>query len=97
MITSEDIKNLTIPIITSSLSTEELIARVANLFVVVAGIIAFIYLIYSGILYITSGSSPDQARKAQQGLINVIIGIIIIAISYLVIRVVGNLVVQITQ
>lgn len=97
MITAEDIKNLTIPIITTSVPAAELLARIANLFLAVSGLIAFIYLIYSGILYITSGSNPDQARKAQQGLINVIIGMIIIAASYLLIRVIGNFVVQILK
>jgi len=97
MISSEQIKELIIPIITTPVSLDALVARVANLFALLAGIIAFFYLVYIGILYIVSGGNADQAKKAQQGLINVIIGIIIIALSYVLIRVVGQFVITIIR
>lgn len=56
-----------------------------------AGILAFIFLVYSGILYITSGGSADQQKKAQSGLISAIIGIVIITLSYAILRAVNNL------
>jgi len=97
MPTADDIKNLVVPIATGSLSLEQLVAKIAGIFVTVAGILAFFYLIYAGILYITAGNNPDQAKKAQAGLINVIIGVIIISLSYLIIRTVGNIIVIITE
>jgi len=90
MITGEDIQKLIIPIITTPVSLTDLVARIANIFAILAGVIAFFYLIFVGILYITAGNSPDQSKRALAGLINVIIGIIIIALSYVIIRVVGN-------
>ncbi len=48
----------------------------------IAGILAVLFLIYSGILYITAGGNPDSAKKGQQGIINAIIGIVIITIAY---------------
>lgn len=58
----------------------------------VAMILAVIYLIYSGIIYITAGGNPDAAKKGQQGVINAIIGIVIIALAYVIAYSVANLV-----
>ncbi|MCX6808321.1 MAG: hypothetical protein NTW50_01470 [Candidatus Berkelbacteria bacterium] len=48
----------------------------------IAGVVAFFYLIYSGFLYLTAGGNADAAKKGQQGILNAIIGIVIIALSY---------------
>lgn len=48
----------------------------------VAGALAIIYIIYSGILYITSAGNPDSAKKGQQGLVNGVIGLIVVVLSY---------------
>jgi len=90
VITPDDIKNLFVPISGQAASIESLVARLTNLATAVAGVLAFFYLLYAGILYITSGNSPDQAKKAQQAIINVIIGIVVIALSYVIVRVVSN-------
>jgi hypothetical protein len=52
----------------------------------VAGIMAFIYLVYSGILYLTAAGNPDAAKKGQQGIINAIIGVIVIILAYVILR-----------
>lgn len=54
----------------------------------IAGILAFVYLVYSGILYVTAGGNPDQAKKGQQGIINAVIGIIIITLAYTILTIV---------
>jgi hypothetical protein len=97
MITAENIKNLFVPIINQTVTAEQLVASIANIAASVAGIIAFFYLLYAGLLYITSGNNPDQAKRAQAAIANVIIGIIVIALSYLVIRVIGNFAITIIQ
>ncbi|MDD3086410.1 MAG: hypothetical protein PHH45_00450 [Patescibacteria group bacterium] len=56
-----------------------------------AGLLAVAYLIYSGILYITAAGNPDQAKKGQQGVINAIIGIVIISAVWLIIGLAFNL------
>ena len=68
-----------------------LVTSVINLIVLIAGALAVIYLIYSGILYITAAGNPDQAKKGQQGVINAIIGIVIIVATYFIIRVAVDL------
>lgn len=95
MVSADDIKNLVVTIIPKSFTLEELVAKVTNLFLLLAGILAFFYLLYAGILYITSGNSPEQARKAQQAMINVLIGIIIIMVSYVLVRTVGSVIVTV--
>jgi len=51
-----------------------------------AGVIAFFYLVYSGFMYLTAGGNADSAKKGQQGILNAIIGLVIIALSYAIFR-----------
>lgn len=91
MINLEDLKNL-IAIPQNPVSLTELVSRIVSLLALIAGIVALFAIIYSGFLYITAGSSPDQAKKAQAAFINVIIGVIIVSFSYLAVRLLGTLV-----
>lgn len=54
---------------------------------ILAGAIATFYLIYQGIQYITAGGSADKAKAARQGIVNAIIGIIVITAAYAIIRI----------
>ena len=56
----------------------------------IAGAAAFIYLVYSGILYISAAGNPDQAKKGQQGIVNAVIGIIVVVLALTIISVVKN-------
>jgi len=96
MISGNDFKNL-IQIVPGqgTVTLADLAARIANLLVLVAGILAFLYLVYAGILFITAGNNPDQAKKAQQAFVNVIIGVVVISISYLIVRFAGSFAVTI--
>jgi len=72
---------------TSSFSNMNSIANdIITLILEVAGALAIIYLIYSGILYITAAGNPDAAKKGQQGVINAIIGIIVITLAFFIAR-----------
>ncbi len=59
---------------------------------VLAGAIAVIYLIYGGLLYITAGGDAEKATKGRTALINAIIGIIIIALAFVIVRWVSSIV-----
>ena len=65
-----------------------LVTTIISWFLWIAGILAFVYLVYSGILYISAAGNPDQAKKGQQGIINAVIGIIIITLAYTVLLIV---------
>ena len=72
-------------------SFEELAQFITNWILFLAGIIAVIYLIYSGILYITAGGDAEKATKGRTGVINAVIGIIIILLAYVIVTWVGNI------
>lgn len=54
------------------------------------GIVALIYLIYGGFMYITAAGDADKATKGRTVIINALIGIAIVALSYLIVAVVIN-------
>lgn len=72
-------------------SWQEIANTILNWLLALAGLLAVAYLIYSGILYITAAGNPDQAKKGQQGVINAIIGIVIISAVWLIIGLAFNL------
>lgn len=57
-----------------------------NIFLWVAGVLAAVYLIYGGVLYITAGGDAEKATKGRTALINAIIGIVIILLSLAIMR-----------
>ena len=59
-----------------------LVTKIADTLAIVAGAAAVIMLIYAGIQYITAGGNTEQATKARQGIINSLIGIAIVILSY---------------
>lgn len=67
------------------------VAKVLNWMWWFGGVIIFIYLLISGITYITAGGNAEQAKKGMQGLINCIIAIIIFVLSLALIRAVDQI------
>lgn len=72
-------------------SIEGVFDEVISIIIIIAGALAVIYLIYSGIIYITAAGNPDNAKKGQQGIINAVIGIVIIVAVYFIIGVAMNI------
>jgi hypothetical protein len=60
--------------------------NIASILALVAGGVAVIFLIYYGILYITSQGNPERTKMARAGIINAIVGIVIIVAAYAIIR-----------
>ena len=50
-----------------------------------AGSLAVLAVIYSGFMYITAGSDSDQAEKAKKNLTWAIIGVVLVAMSVLIV------------
>jgi len=59
-----------------------IIKTIGGWMMTLAGALAVVYLIYGGIMYITGGEKG--AEKAKQMIINSIIGLVIVALSYLI-------------
>ena len=49
------------------------------------GVVAVILIIYSGVLWMTAGGSEEQIKKSKKVIIQAIIGIIIITLTYAII------------
>jgi Zn-dependent protease with chaperone function len=59
-----------------------LLANVINFLLLIAGIIAFFYVLYGGFMYLTSGGDQTGAQKGRTMIANALIGIVIIFLSY---------------
>lgn len=68
----------------------DIITKIIGLVLVVAGLVAFLYLVMAGFQYLTAGGDAAKATTARQGIINAIIGILIIVIAFVLVSYVGN-------
>lgn len=59
---------------------------VINIIFLIAGILAVVYLLWSGVQYISAGGNADRVKTARQGIINAVIGIVVILSAYFIIR-----------
>lgn len=75
---------ITMPTATNQNTLSNAVTQIISVIFMIAGAAAIIYLIYSGILYITAAGNPDAAKKGQQGIINAVIGIVVIVLAYLI-------------
>lgn len=57
-----------------------------SLVLLLAGIIAVFSLIRAGLIYITSGGSAERAKEGRASVINAVIGIIVITLSFSIVR-----------
>ncbi len=70
--------------VTSDVPIGQLVDNIITLILYAAGALAVIYLLYSGILYITAGGDDTKATKARTGIVNAVIGIIIIILAFVI-------------
>ncbi|MDO8513619.1 MAG: hypothetical protein Q7S37_03895 [bacterium] len=61
---------------------DTLVGNVIKTLLLIAGILATIFLIVAGIQYITAGGDATKATAARTAIVNAIIGIIIILIAF---------------
>ncbi len=67
-----------------------LIAEVVRLVLRFVGLIAILFIIIGGYRYITSQGNEEVAETGKNTLINAIIGLVIIALAYVIVTVVVN-------
>jgi len=61
-----------------------IIVRIIRYVIGLVGIILLVMLIYGGVMYMTSAGNEEQAGKAKQVLTYAIVGIVIVAFSFLI-------------
>lgn len=67
-----------------------LVGTIIGWFLTIAALVAFIYLLVAGFQYITAGGDAAKAQAARTGIVNALIGIIVILVAYVVLRYVGG-------
>lgn len=72
-----NLENITLPGIISTL---------IKLVLVVAALIAFFYLVWGGIKWITSGGDKDQTAKAQGTITAALVGLVIVFAAWAIIK-----------
>lgn len=65
-----------------------LISNVLKLVMTIGGLLTFAFFIIGAFYYITSGGEKDKIDKAQKTLTNAIIGLVILAVSWIVMRII---------
>lgn len=71
-----------------------LIRNIIDIMLFAAGAIAVVFVIIGGYQYVTSAGNDEMAEKGRKTLVNAIIGIVIIVLSYAIINVIWNFVSQ---
>jgi len=71
-------------------SVSAFIIRIINIALTVAGLIAVLFLIIGGFRYITSAGNEETAEQAKKIIINAIIGIVVIILSFVIVRVISS-------
>jgi hypothetical protein len=56
----------------------------------IAGLVAIGFVIYGGVLYMTSQGSPDQTKKAYGTIINALVGLVFCILSIALVAYIGN-------
>jgi len=60
--------------------------NILNWSVGAGALVAFIFLIVAGFLYLTAGGNAEQAKKGLQGVLNAVIGLIIIMLAWVILN-----------
>lgn len=76
--------------VASDATVTSLLMRIIQILLAVAGLIAVVFLIVGGFRYITAGGNEESAESGKKTIINAIIGIVIIILSFVIVRVISN-------
>ena len=59
-----------------------IVNNISKIVLAFVGVLAVLYLIYGGVLYLTAGGEAEKASKGRTAITNAIIGLVIIIHSY---------------
>ena len=71
-------------------TVQEIVKLVIDWALYLAAIIAVIFIIIGGYFYITSAGNPTQAAKGRATLVNALIGLALVVLSYIIVQIVYN-------
>ena len=59
-------------------------------FLMLAGMVAIIFIMIGGFWYLTSAGSEEQAEKGRKTLVNAVIGLVVILLAVTIVRIIVN-------
>ena len=68
------------------LTVPNIVSAAIRLILVIAALVAFVFLIIGGIRWITAGGDKDKTAKAQQTLTAALVGLVIVFASWAIIK-----------
>ncbi len=78
--------------VAGSSSLADLIKKIVDYFLFFAGMVAVVFIVVGGFWYVTSAGNEEQAEKGRTALINAIIGLIVVIMSFAIVTVISNLI-----
>ncbi|MDD3679071.1 MAG: pilin [Patescibacteria group bacterium] len=81
---------ITIPVIrpktSGSADPETIVKNIIDYALIFIGAVALVFVIYGGVLYVTSGGDAEKTTKARNTILYAILGIIVIVAAYLIVQ-----------
>lgn len=74
----------------ANLRFSSIVNQIITIVLFVVGVAAIIYLLISGFQYVTAGGDDEKAGNARKGIINAVIGIIIVLSAWFIFRAAVN-------
>ncbi len=72
-------------------TAENLLLKVINAAIIIAGSVAVLFLIVGGFWYLTSAGNEEQAEKGKKTAVNAILGLVVIIMSFAIIKIIVSL------
>jgi hypothetical protein len=73
----------------SNWTPSSLISAIINLILVLAGIVAFMFLLWGGLQWILAGGDKEGTEKARKRITAALIGLVVVFSAYAIIQLVG--------
>jgi len=67
-----------------------LILSAINILLLIVGLLAVLFVIIGGIRYVTAHGNEEQAEGAKKTIIHAVVGIVIVVLSFVIIRIIVN-------
>jgi cytochrome bd-type quinol oxidase subunit 2 len=71
-------------------SASELILTAINYALIISGSVTVLFIIIGGFWYLTSAGNDEQAEKGKKTLVNAVIGLVVIILSFAIVRIISN-------
>lgn len=71
-------------------SAEDMVVQIINYLLLLSGSVTVLFLIIGGFWYLTSAGNDEQAEKGKKTLLNSVIGLVVILLSYTIVKIVSS-------